>query len=55
MTDIIDRIYQDHRDLKNFFERHNEISLAISADEIYRKTLLLAISSYFEDRITNVF
>ncbi|HFC8842495.1 TPA: HEPN domain-containing protein [Neisseria oralis] len=53
MKDIIDRIYEDHKELKKFLEDHDEISLSISADEIYRKTLLLAISSYFEDRITS--
>ena len=52
MKDIIDRIYEEHKELKEFLEEHEEISLSVSADEIYRKTLLLAISSYFEDRIT---
>ena len=53
MKDIIDRIYEDHKELKKFLEDNKEISLSVSTDEIYRKTLLLAISSYFEDRITN--
>ena len=53
MKDIIDRIYEEHKELKEFLEKHKEISLSVSTDEIYRKTLLLAISSYFEDRITN--
>lgn len=53
MKDIIDRIYEEHKELKEFLEKHKEISLSVSTDEIYRKTLLLAISSYFEDRITS--
>ena len=53
METNIDRIFREHKNLKEFLTGHKEISLEASTDEIYRKTLLLAISSYFEDRITN--
>lgn len=48
---IVDRLYDDFRSLSAHLDSHAEPSLRITADETFRKTLLLAIASYFEIQI----
>ncbi|NJP06468.1 MAG: hypothetical protein HC837_13000 [Chloroflexaceae bacterium] len=48
---IIDTLYEEHRLLIAYLSDHGEISLQISADNYFRKTLLLSMASYFEERI----
>lgn len=54
MTNAIDRIYSDSKDLYDFLMESNQISLASSIQDIYRKSLLLSIASYFETQLSSV-
>jgi hypothetical protein len=48
MPTIIDLVYNDNQTLIRFLEERGEISLKSSASESFRKSLLLAVASYFE-------
>jgi hypothetical protein len=48
MSTIIDLVYNDNQTLIKFLEERGEISLKSSASESFRKSLLLAVASYFE-------
>lgn len=49
---VVDKLYNDFNDLVAFLDEGREISLRSTADENFRKTLLLTVASYFEHRIT---
>ena len=51
MTTAIDRLYEELVALKLHLEAQGEISLGSSADENYRKALLMSAASYFETRV----
>jgi hypothetical protein len=53
MPTIVDRIYQEYKDITSFLDAAGEISLRSAADETFRKSLLLAAASYFEKEITS--
>jgi hypothetical protein len=58
MPSVVDRIYQEFKDLEEYLSQAMErghdpqITLLTTANENFRKTLLLAAASYFEDQIT---
>lgn len=45
---VIDNLYSDSRDLVEYLNNKNEISLKNTAENIFRKTLVLSIGSFFE-------
>lgn len=47
----IDRMYEEISELIQYLEKDGEVSLRSTADENFRKALLLAAASYFEHRI----
>ena len=55
---IVDRLYNDFQDILESLDPQFEPSLRITAEETFRKTLLIAAASYFErvvkDHITNL-
>jgi len=51
MSNIIDRLYEDHKKLSAFLTKYGEISLLSTAADNFRKTLLLSAASYFESAI----
>jgi RiboL-PSP-HEPN len=53
MATIVDRLYTEFSDLIAYLDGKGEVSLRSVADENFRKSLLLAAASYFENRITN--
>ncbi|MBI1925406.1 hypothetical protein HYR99_14285 [Candidatus Poribacteria bacterium] len=48
---VVDRLYNEFQYLVSYLDRGGEISLRNTADENFRKALLLAAASYFERRI----
>jgi len=50
MSTAIDRLYQEHKQLVEFLEKENQLSLIVTVDESFRKSLTLAAASYFEVR-----
>lgn len=50
MSTAIDRLYQEHKQLVQFLEQENQLSLIVTVDESFRKSLTLAAASYFEVR-----
>ena len=50
---IVDQLYLEFETLVSYLNQKGEISLGITADENFRKALLLAAASYFEQRICN--
>lgn len=48
---IVDRLYKDFREIISYLEKEGEISFRSNVDENFRKSLLLAAASYFEERI----
>jgi RiboL-PSP-HEPN len=48
----VDRIYREFSNLIEHLDQNGEISLGIAADENFRKSLLMAAASYFEDRLS---
>ena len=48
---VVDRLYSEFAQLVEHLDATAEVSLRISAEEIFRKSLLLAAASYFEKRI----
>ena len=51
---IVDRLHSDFKEVVEQLESNGEISLRNSAEEVFRKSLLLAAASYFERRVTDV-
>ena len=51
MTTPVDRIYGEFVALKKHLDAQGEVSLSSSADENYRKALILSAASYFETRV----
>ncbi len=49
---VVDRLYREFQDIIDSLG-HIEISLRVSAEETFRKALLLAAASYFEREIQN--
>lgn len=49
---VVDRLHNEIADLISVLEKTGEISLRNTADDNFRKSLLLAAASYFEHRIT---
>ncbi len=48
---VIDKLYEDTHALLEYLAGQGEISFQSSVDDNFRKTLLLSIASYFEDKI----
>ena len=48
----VERLHKDHHEIVSYFEEKGEISFQSAADENFRKSILLAAASYFEDRIS---
>ena len=53
MTSSVDRLHSDLSNLEALLDDNNELSLRITAEETFRKSMLLAAASYFESRITD--
>lgn len=55
---IVDRLYNQFRDIVRLLDQQSEVSLRVTAEDIFRKTLLIAVASHFEqemkDHITNL-
>jgi hypothetical protein len=49
---IVDRLHGDFHSLISYLDNAHEPSFRSTADESFRKSLLLAAASYFEDRVT---
>lgn len=54
LSDSIKQIYQEAQDLSKFLIKKNEISFSSSVKDLYSKTLLLSIASYFESELTKI-
>lgn len=52
-TTIVDSLYHDFQDLIQYLDRGTEVSLRNTAEETFRKALLLAAASYFEEKIVS--
>jgi hypothetical protein len=52
-TTIVDRLYQEYQDIVSFLDSKGEPSLRSSADETFRKAILLAAASFFEQQIND--
>ena len=53
MTDgVVERLYGEFRVLAETLEKNSEASLRITADDCFRKALLLSAASYFESAVT---
>lgn len=48
---IVDRLYNEFQALVAYLTQKGEISFQVTADDNFRKTLLLAAASYFENQI----
>lgn len=48
---VVDRLYQEFESIISHLDREGEISFRNTADENFRKALLLAAASYFEYRV----
>src|SRR5258706_3460370 len=48
---VVDRLYNEFRDLVAYLDQGAELSLRSTADENFRKALLLAAASYFERKV----
>jgi hypothetical protein len=51
-TTVVDRLHAEYSDLLRLLEESGEISLRSTADDNFRKSLLLCAASYFEHQIT---
>lgn len=51
-TTIVDRLYQEYQNIVTFLDSKGEPSLRNSAEETFRKAILLAAASFFEQEIT---
>ena len=52
-TTVVERIYQDTNDISVHL-RTEHPSLSVTADEIFRKYLLVASASYFKERVKGI-
>jgi hypothetical protein len=50
----VDRLHTDIDQLLRILSSAGEISLRSSADDTYRKSLLLSVASYFEAKLTRI-
>ena len=50
---IVDRLYHDFDELSKLLKESNEISLINSAEENFKKSLLLSAASYFEKQLSD--
>lgn len=50
---IVDRLYHDFDELSKLLKASNEISLISSAEENFKKSLLLSAASYFEKKLSD--
>lgn len=50
----IDTIYNDNKALLDFLEQHREYSFKSNLDNLFKKNLIMASASYFEDSIKNM-
>lgn len=48
---VVDRLYQEFRDVVAYLDGKGEISHRVTAEENFRKALLIAAASYFEHRL----
>ena len=53
-TKPVDALHKDFADLLAFLDQAGQISFRITADDNFRKVLLLAAASYFERQLTEV-
>lgn len=51
---IIDSLYSEFLELRNFLEESNEISLLSTVDNTFKKTLAISAASYFEDELRKI-
>ena len=49
---VVDRLYHEFQDIVNNLDQAN-VSLRVTAEETFQKTLLLAASSHFEQEVQN--
>lgn len=49
---VVDKLFQEFQDLTTYLDKVAETSFRVSVDANFRKSLLLAVASYFENRIT---
>ena len=47
-VDRINELWEDHSELTEFLRRSDELTLLTRAEDAFRKTLIIAIASYFE-------
>lgn len=52
-TDSIEAMLEDHHRLIEILQSTNSVSLQATVESAFAKTLLVAVASYFENRITN--
>ncbi len=50
----IEEIWNDHKELTDFLQSHNQLSLLTRVEGAFSKTLIVAVASYFEVRLTQV-
>ena len=50
----VDRLYSEANALIKLLQHSSELSLQVAASDHFRKALLLASASYFEDRVSNL-
>ncbi|WP_407572252.1 HEPN domain-containing protein [Deinococcus altitudinis] len=51
---IIDKIFQDYKDVSEYLETNGQISLLSIAEDTFRKALLLSSASYFENVLQEI-
>jgi len=51
---VIDRMYQDFEDILELLKKRSELSLVATANDNFRKVLLISAWSYFEHRIQEI-
>lgn len=47
----IDKLYREYEDIIKLLDKHGDLSLRSTAQDNFRKTLLMAVASYFEYKI----
>jgi hypothetical protein len=53
MTTIVDSLYQNFKDLVIILDKGTELSLRNTAEDTFRKALLLSAASYFEEKLVS--
>lgn len=51
---IIDSLFKEFLDVRNFLDKSNEISLRSTVDNTFKKTLALSAASFFEDEFKKI-